>query len=123
MQRPGTSCNDGNLCTRTDQCDAYGTCVGSNPMVCTPLDQCHIAGTCTPATGVCSNPTKVGFFLSFFTHPILLVKYYCLSILGNILLPPIIIITIVYTYAHLRLGHEETGLASLSPWEMRPHEP
>ena len=53
----GTTCNDGNACTRTDTCQT-GTCSGGNPVVCTALDQCHLAGTCTPATGTCSNPTK-----------------------------------------------------------------
>jgi N-acetylneuraminic acid mutarotase len=54
----GTACNDGNLCTQTDQCNGSGTCVGSNPKTCNPLDQCHNAGTCNPADGVCSNPAK-----------------------------------------------------------------
>src|SRR2546428_45129 len=49
----GTSCNDGNACTRTDTCQA-GTCTGGNPVVCTALDQCHVAGTCNTATGTCS---------------------------------------------------------------------
>src|SRR5439155_205049 len=53
----GTGCNDGNLCTRTDTCQA-GTCTGSNPVVCTASDQCHEAGTCGTTTGVCSNPAK-----------------------------------------------------------------
>lgn len=52
----GTGCNDGDLCTQTDTCQA-GVCTGSNPVVCTPLSQCHVAGTCNPGTGVCSNPT------------------------------------------------------------------
>src|SRR5206468_9847946 len=34
-------------------------CTGANPVVCRALDQCHDAGTCDPATGTCSNPTKV----------------------------------------------------------------
>ncbi len=53
----GSTCNDGNACTRTDSCQA-GTCTGANPVVCTASDQCHVAGTCAPATGACSNPTK-----------------------------------------------------------------
>ena len=53
----GTGCDDGNLCTQTDQCQS-GACVGSNPVVCNPLDQCHDAGTCNPATGVCDDPAK-----------------------------------------------------------------
>jgi len=54
----GTTCNDGNACTRTDRCNSNAVCVGSNPVVCTALDQCHVAGVCAPATGVCSNPNK-----------------------------------------------------------------
>ena len=53
----GSTCNDGNACTRTDSCQA-GTCTGANPVVCTASDQCHAVGTCAPATGVCSNPPK-----------------------------------------------------------------
>jgi len=53
----GTTCNDGNACTRTDTCQT-GTCTGANPVVCTALDQCHVAGTCAPETGICSDPAK-----------------------------------------------------------------
>ncbi len=53
----GAACSDGNVCTRTDTCQA-GTCVGASPVVCTASDQCHDAGACDPATGVCSNPAK-----------------------------------------------------------------
>src|SRR5206468_2248401 len=53
----GSTCNDGNACTRTDTCQT-GACVSSNPVVCTPQDQCHDAGTCNPATGMCSNHAK-----------------------------------------------------------------
>src|SRR5262245_10571889 len=53
----GTTCNDGNACTRTDSCQA-GTCTGTNPVVCTAEDQCHAAGTCNSATGTCANPAK-----------------------------------------------------------------
>src|SRR5439155_1733820 len=57
-QADGTPCTDGNACTQTDIC-AAGVCVGTNPVVCTASDQCHTAGACNPATGTCSNPTKV----------------------------------------------------------------
>jgi hypothetical protein len=53
----GTTCNDGNACTRTDTCQA-GACVGGSPVACAPADQCHVAGICDPATGVCSQPAK-----------------------------------------------------------------
>jgi hypothetical protein len=52
----GAGCDDGSLCTQTDECDGAGACVGSNDVVCTPLDDCHVAGTCNPGTGMCSNP-------------------------------------------------------------------
>jgi cysteine-rich repeat protein len=51
-------CSDGNACTQADTCSG-GSCVGANPVVCTALDQCHVVGTCAPATGICSNPTKI----------------------------------------------------------------
>jgi hypothetical protein len=53
----GTLCEDGNACTKTDNCQS-GSCVGNNPVVCTALDQCHVVGTCNTATGVCSNPNR-----------------------------------------------------------------
>src|SRR5689334_12060879 len=53
----GTACNDGNACTINDFCSA-GVCTSGNPITCTAQDQCHVAGTCSPATGVCSNPSK-----------------------------------------------------------------
>jgi MYXO-CTERM domain-containing protein len=56
-QADGTTCNDGNLCTQTDTCQA-GACTGSNAAVCPSPDQCHTAGTCNPATGICSNPSQ-----------------------------------------------------------------
>src|SRR5262249_39525194 len=51
----GTTCNDGNACTRTDTCQT-GTCRGGNNVVCTAQDQCHVVGTCNTQTGTCSNP-------------------------------------------------------------------
>jgi hypothetical protein len=53
----GTTCDDGNLCTRTDSCQK-GTCTGASPLPCAALDQCHDAGTCDSKTGACSNPSK-----------------------------------------------------------------
>src|SRR2546422_621953 len=52
----GTSCNDGNACTRSDTCQA-GVCQGALPVSSTARAQCHVAGTCNPATGACSNPS------------------------------------------------------------------
>jgi N-acetylneuraminic acid mutarotase len=56
----GTPCNDGNLCTQTDTCNASGSCVGS-PVVC-PLPDCWSTSSCAPATGLCSysNPKPNG---------------------------------------------------------------
>jgi hypothetical protein len=53
----GAGCSDGNGCTQNDTC-LSGQCVGGAPVVCVPQDACHGSGTCSPATGVCSNPTK-----------------------------------------------------------------
>jgi cysteine-rich repeat protein len=52
----GTSCDDGNGCTQTDQCQA-GACAGSNPVACPGRANCQNAGTCDPASGQCSAPT------------------------------------------------------------------
>jgi MYXO-CTERM domain-containing protein len=52
-----TPCDDSDLCTQTDTCQA-GICTGADLVVCTPLDTCHDAGVCDPATGSCSNPEK-----------------------------------------------------------------
>jgi hypothetical protein len=54
----GVSCDDGSLCTQTDQCDGLGACVGSNPVVCAAA-QCSSGGTCNPANGVCEGGTNL----------------------------------------------------------------
>ena len=53
----GTTCNDGNLCTRRDFCSG-GLCLGTNQVTCTASDQCHVPGVCNPGTGACSNPPQ-----------------------------------------------------------------
>ena len=53
----GTTCDDGNACTRTATCRG-GVCTGGDPVACTALDGCHDPGMCDPATGICSNPAK-----------------------------------------------------------------
>ena len=53
--KAGTTCDDGNACTKTDVCMG-GACVGTNPVTCAASDQCHGAGTCDKTTGACSNP-------------------------------------------------------------------
>ncbi len=50
-----TQCDDGNLCTLADTCQA-GVCVGANPVVCVAQDLCHVAGVCVPEQGVCTVP-------------------------------------------------------------------
>jgi uncharacterized repeat protein (TIGR01451 family) len=54
----GTSCDDADACTQTDECQA-GLCTGTDPVVCTVADQCEDQGTCDPATGVCGANTDV----------------------------------------------------------------
>ena len=56
-QPDGTSCDDGDVCTRTDTCQG-GTCVAGDPVTCVASDQCHETGVCDPHTGACSNPQK-----------------------------------------------------------------
>jgi hypothetical protein len=48
IKAPGTSCNDGNGCTSNDECDATGTCAGTEVTCQTPGDgQCQVlAGQC-----------------------------------------------------------------------------
>ncbi|HEY8514658.1 MAG TPA: hypothetical protein VIS07_03990 [Candidatus Binatia bacterium] len=58
LEPEGSACDDGNLCTRSDACDAAGACVGSDPVVCGAggtdgSGQCGSAATCDPATGEC----------------------------------------------------------------------
>jgi hypothetical protein len=55
VRTDGTPCDDANVCTRNDTCQA-GACVGANPIACQALDPCHSTGTCDPQSGVCSNP-------------------------------------------------------------------
>lgn len=46
----GTPCNDNDMCTRTDTCQA-GTCTGGGPVTCPAADGCQTQGACVPATG------------------------------------------------------------------------
>jgi hypothetical protein len=55
--RIGTSCDDGNGCTRRDICQD-GSCRGLEPVTCEASDECHAAGVCDAATGRCSSPTQ-----------------------------------------------------------------
>ena len=51
----GTACDDGNLCTSVDVCQA-GICTGGSAKTCVASDACHVAGTCNPSSGLCSSP-------------------------------------------------------------------
>ena len=51
----GKACNDGDACTRVDQCQG-GVCAGASPVMCLAWDQCHAPGLCAAQTGLCSNP-------------------------------------------------------------------
>lgn len=53
----GEPCDDGDRCTRTDQC-REGACAGADPVVCTEADQCHEPGTCSPGDGTCGTRRK-----------------------------------------------------------------
>jgi cysteine-rich repeat protein len=53
----GKSCEDGNACTGSSQCNAAGVCVGSDPVSCGQSDTCHEPKICNPATGVCGGGT------------------------------------------------------------------
>jgi hypothetical protein len=54
----GTACNDGDMCSQPDTCQA-GVCVAGTPVQCVASNECHDAGTCEASTGVCSNDQKV----------------------------------------------------------------
>ncbi len=56
-QRPdGSSCDDGDPCTRVDLCHV-GSCEGFDPVICPVEDACHGPGECDTATGQCLWPT------------------------------------------------------------------
>lgn len=48
----GSACDDSNLCTQIDTCQA-GACTGNSPLPCSAPDVCHTAA-CAPPTGVCT---------------------------------------------------------------------
>ncbi len=50
----GTACEDGDLCTQQDSCQA-GSCVGGTPVTCPSAPNCLVQSACVPATGVCSE--------------------------------------------------------------------
>jgi len=55
----GTPCDDHNLCTKKDTCQA-GICTGSKPIFCDDDDDHNpcTTDTCNPATGKCLHTTK-----------------------------------------------------------------
>ena len=57
LRSPGSTCNDNDLCTTADQCNASGVCAGTSITCVAPPDQCHsAAGACIG--GVCTYPLK-----------------------------------------------------------------
>jgi len=54
----GTACNDANLCTRVDACEA-GACTGAEPVTCTSDDQCKLA-FCNPSSGRAGSRASEG---------------------------------------------------------------
>ena len=55
VQVDGTTCQDGDMCTRIDSCQV-GVCIGADPVVCPAPRTCHAQGSCDPASGVCDDP-------------------------------------------------------------------
>jgi RHS repeat-associated protein len=51
----GTTCDDGNPATSSDQC-TFGACAGSTSNPCAAPAQCRLAGTRDPVTNVCTYP-------------------------------------------------------------------
>jgi hypothetical protein len=52
-----TGCDDGNMCTTGDMCQA-GVCTGGSSVTCTAPDLCHTVGACVPASG-CPAPVAI----------------------------------------------------------------
>ena len=52
----GTACDDDDLCTEVDSCEA-GVCTGNSPVDCGVSAECQGALSCDPATGLCSSDT------------------------------------------------------------------
>jgi hypothetical protein len=48
----GTACNDGDPCTRKDECRT-GNCIGLDPLVCRTTKTCEISATCSRQSGQC----------------------------------------------------------------------
>jgi hypothetical protein len=55
FESSGIGCNDGSICTQTDQCNGSGTCVGSNPQDCNDGSICT-ADSCDPVNGCEHDP-------------------------------------------------------------------
>jgi hypothetical protein len=53
----GALCDDDNLCTKLDTCQA-GVCNPGSQVICTAVDECHDVGACISTTGTCLNPLK-----------------------------------------------------------------
>jgi len=53
----GTECDDDNLCTQLDTCQA-GACAPGAPVTCPNDPSCAVQGECMPETGECSAPQQ-----------------------------------------------------------------
>ncbi len=54
----GSSCDDSDLCTLTDNCDGAGACAGSGTLVCDDAELCT-DDSCIPASGCHFDPNTV----------------------------------------------------------------
>jgi len=52
--KPGTKCDDNNLCTKSDECSEVGKCAGEK-LPCSDGNQCT-DDPCDPGTGKCTKP-------------------------------------------------------------------
>jgi hypothetical protein len=60
VPQTGVACDDGDLCTTADTCDATGACVGTL-VDCSALDDQCLVGTCDPSDGSClASPANEG---------------------------------------------------------------
>jgi hypothetical protein len=58
--RAGAACEDGDLCTWADSCDASGTCQRGTPITCSGLDTTCAAYTCNGTSSCAATPRNVG---------------------------------------------------------------
>lgn len=58
--RTGASCDDGDLCTWADSCDASGTCQRGTPVTCSGLDTTCATYSCNGTSSCAAAPRNVG---------------------------------------------------------------